>query len=641
MDKTELGKLENALIGFLLAKAEDRVPLVLEVLNDENCFADPKNRSVFKYLREAKQFPSDIFLLAEDLAKLPVFSGKQDVVNYLNDRYDYNVRDEIYNPSSYLEYAKVLRWETDKNLVVDLSQWLRAKGPEVSEKDRIEFFAELEQRVGVITTTQRDGSDGLKSGEDITKDTRSFFEKVYKGEFEDEGVKTGIRSVDDKINSLGPGEVTILAAGTGVGKSSTALYIARHVALTKSVFVFSLEMTYRQMMDRMAGSIARVSIDGWRKRAERLYGNDFSYNDKRYAEEEKRILDEQYCRLQKALECCENLPIFLDDTPGLSPMAMQSIVNQEKSKLERNGKPPLGLIVIDYIQLMGLVEKTGNRVTDVDEISRQVKKMAKHFRVPILVLAQFSRKNDAMSGTCPSLSDLRESASLEQDADRVVFVWRRNPSITEADFADEDMSPLEVEEAVKKELCRAVMTVAKNRQGATGDCDIILDNELQVVVAQSKSYEEHEDYNAFLDKYWHKTRSGEDIFWPLNANDLELTCVPGLLEMKDTVRTSELRSLTQDPRCKALFSGNGQSGIAKTAYSRGASGVVLGSGKAERGEGKTKVEQQVVVDDIKSSLTELELEDGFDDDFDDGFSGAPMKVDRVLDLSLLEDIEDL
>lgn len=228
-------------------------------------------------------------------------------------------------------------------------------------------------------------------------------DKLHKSDAELRGVPTGFRDLDHLLAGLQPADLIILAARPSMGKTTLALDIARQTAIAHKtpVGIFSLEMTAQQLVDRMLASEARV--DAWKLRTGKL------------------STDDEFSRMREALERLSTAPIFIDDKPANSILSMRSVARRLKRE---HG---LGLIIVDYLQMMS---STGSRASDslvqqVTEISRSLKTLARELDVPVLALSQLSRAVEQRRGK-PRLSDLRDSGSIEQDADVVMFIHRED-----------------------------------------------------------------------------------------------------------------------------------------------------------------------------------------------------------------------
>ncbi len=246
------------------------------------------------------------------------------------------------------------------------------------------------------------------------------------------GAKTGFSYLDTITTGLNKSDLILIAARPGMGKTSFALNIATNVARhsQKDVAVFSLEMSKEQLATRMLSTEALV--DSNKLRSGRLAQND-------------------WVRLASSADVLCRLSLYLDDTAAIT-------VQQMKAKLRRMKN--IGLVVIDYLQLMTTTLKTDNRVVIISEITRQLKIMAKELDVPVILLSQLSRGPESRTDKRPMLSDLRESGSIEQDADIVMFLYR------DAYYNKESENP-NISECI----------VAKNRHGETGTVEMIWDGQ--------------------------------------------------------------------------------------------------------------------------------------------------------------------
>ena len=250
------------------------------------------------------------------------------------------------------------------------------------------------------------------------------------------GLSTGFSAVDGKINGLNKSDLLLLAARPGMGKTSFALNIATRVAMQQKVpvAIFSLEMTKEQLTNRILSAEAGIDSQAFRTGA--LRAEDWEY-------------------LALATEKLHDAPIYMDDTSGIT-------ITEMKAKIRRvnqdPARPNVGLIVIDYLQLMTTGQRSENRVQEISSITRNLKIMAKELNVPIIALSQLSRaveKQGNNSSHRPQLSDLRDSGSIEQDADCVLFLYR------DSYYASQNPDGAEVDADT------AECIVAKNRHGET------------------------------------------------------------------------------------------------------------------------------------------------------------------------------
>ena len=258
------------------------------------------------------------------------------------------------------------------------------------------------------------------------------------------GIPTGFRDLDDKLAGLQPSNLVILAARPSVGKTAFALDIARHVAAREKipVGIFSLEMSKEELVDRLL--CAEAGIDLWKMRTGKLSDRPDS---------------DDFPRLNQAMSTLAEAPIFIDDTATANIMAIRT--KARRLKIEHD----LGLIVIDYLQHMeGRSFGGDNRVQEISEISRALKGIARELNVPVLALSQLSRAVEQSKPAIPKLAHLRESGSIEQDADVVMFIYRK--------AADRNYR---LEDIPEDEKAIAELHIAKHRNGPTGMAKFFFD----------------------------------------------------------------------------------------------------------------------------------------------------------------------
>lgn len=273
----------------------------------------------------------------------------------------------------------------------------------------------------------------LVSLEHILTESFDRIEELHRDRDKLRGIKTGYRDLDNLTAGLQKSDLLILAARPAMGKSTFALNIAYNIAAREkqSVLVFSLEMSKEQLVDRMLAEAA--GVDAWNIRTGNLSDSDFE-------------------KISNAMGEMAEAPIFIDDTPGLSVLEMRT-----KARREAHNHP-LGLIIVDYLQLMqagGGKNFGDNRVQEVSEISRGLKLIAREMNVPVIALSQLSRSVENRSPQIPQLADLRESGSIEQDADIVMFLYREdyyNPETDRQHITD--------------------LIIAKHRNGPTGRIEL-------------------------------------------------------------------------------------------------------------------------------------------------------------------------
>lgn len=288
----------------------------------------------------------------------------------------------------------------------------------------------------------------LVSIETILTESFDRMEELHRNKGALRGVRTGWRDLDNMTAGLQRSDLIILAARPAMGKTTLVTNLAYNVATVakKSVLFFSLEMSKEQLVDRMLADAS--GVDAWNIRTGNLSDDDFS-------------------KLSEAMGEMAEAPIYLDDTPGLTVLEMRTKARRAAHEA------PLGLIIIDYLQLMqGSGKDSSNRVQEVSEISRGLKLIARELNVPVIALSQLSRSVENRSPQIPQLSDLRESGSIEQDADIVMFIYREayyNPETERENITD--------------------LIIAKHRNGPTGKVELYFHPERLRFMSLDKQHE--------------------------------------------------------------------------------------------------------------------------------------------------------
>ena len=292
---------------------------------------------------------------------------------------------------------------------------------ELLEKAEAELFSVSDQSL----------KQDLTSIESILTDSFDRMEELHRNKGALRGVRTGYRDLDNMTAGLQRSDLIILAARPAMGKTTLVTNLAYNVATAnkQSVLFFSLEMSKEQLVDRMLADAS--GVDAWNIRTGNLSDEDFS-------------------KLSEAMGEMAEAPIFIDDKPGLSVLEMRTKARRAAHDA------PLGLIIVDYLQLMqGSPSSQGNRVQEVSEISRGLKLIAREMNVPVIALSQLSRSVESRTPQVPQLADLRESGSIEQDADIVMFIYREayyNPETERENITD--------------------LIIAKHRNGPVGKVEL-------------------------------------------------------------------------------------------------------------------------------------------------------------------------
>ncbi len=345
-----------------------------------------------------------------------------------------------------LHYAKIVHHKKVLRDLIEAAEHITQLG--FKEEENIEdIMDEAEQQIFRIS--QKSLTQEFLPVKDTLEEAFERIDKLHKGTGIFRGTPTGFLELDDILSGLQKSDLVILAARPSLGKTALALDIARHVAIKEKmpVGIFSLEMSRHDVVDRLIAS--QAGVDLWKLRTGRLSADG---------------LDNDFVKIQEALANLSEAPIFIDDAP--SPTVLQMRTMGRRLQAERE----LGLIIVDYLQLIQPQTRFDSLVQQVTEISRALKGLARELEVPVLALSQLSRAVESRPDQVPRLSDLRESGSIEQDADVVMFIYR--------------------EDKTKKDSPRpniADILIAKHRNGPIGKVELYF-NDSQV---SFKNLEKH------------------------------------------------------------------------------------------------------------------------------------------------------
>jgi replicative DNA helicase len=296
-------------------------------------------------------------------------------------------------------YAEIVRDKSVMRQLIEVGTGIVNDGFQPDGRDSAELLASAEQAVFAIAEA---GARGRSDFTSVNKALKEAFE-VLQSRFENgggiTGLPTGYHEFDEMTAGLQPTDLLILAARPSMGKTTLALNMAEYAAMKskKAVAVFSMEMSASQLAMRLISSVGRVN-------ATRLRTG--------------QLEDEDWPRVTSAINLLKGAKIFIDDTPALSPEVLRSKARRLKREHD------LGLIVIDYLQLMQVPGNSENRATEISEISRSLKALAKELNVPVIALSQLNRSLETRTDKRPVMADLRESGAIEQDADVIVFIYR-------------------------------------------------------------------------------------------------------------------------------------------------------------------------------------------------------------------------
>ena len=419
---------EQSVLGAVLLKPETLTDLV-EILRPE-MFYTRQNAQIYSEM--LRLFTSDqtidFVTLLDAVISDGVFPSADEAKVYLT-----GLAETVPSISNVKAYAQIVQ---EKYLVRQLMGVAKDILQDAGDEPDADLLLEnAEQRIYEIRSGR--DSSALTPLSSSMVETLTNLQKISGPDADKyKGIPTGFRLLDTVLTGLGRGDLIILAARPGMGKTSFALNIATNVARLQKIptVIFSLEMTCEQLTDRILSSTA--GIDSQAFRTGRLNNSD--WND-----------------FANATSLLYNVPIYMDDSSGISVPEIKAKIRQINQDPKRD---KIGLVIIDYLQLMQSAKRTESRVQEISDITRNLKIMAKELNVPVIALSQLSRAAEKTAGRSdhrPQLSDLRDSGSIEQDADVVLFLYRA---------AYYNSQNGETEQANENE---AECIVAKNRHGET------------------------------------------------------------------------------------------------------------------------------------------------------------------------------
>ena len=358
---------------------------------------------------------ADYLTILEAVRKAEIFESDEDAKVYLT-----SLAQSVPSIANVVSYALIVQEKAYLRSLLRISQDINSNVAQKAD-DPKKLLDSVEQRIFEIRQGREAG--GLTRIDEVIVQAYDKLQKLSSEDGEKyKGISTGFKELDDITTGLNASDLLIVAARPGMGKTSFALNIATNVAKKsgKDVAVFSLEMSKEQLALRILSSEARVVSNALRT---------------------GQLSSDDWARIAINADALSNVPLYIDDTSGINVAEIKAKVRRLKN---------IGLIVIDYLQLMSSARRIDNRVQEVSEITRSLKIMAKELNVPVITLSQLARGPEARTDKRPLLSDLRESGSIEQDADLVLFLYR------DAYYNKESQEP-NIAECI----------IAKNRHGET------------------------------------------------------------------------------------------------------------------------------------------------------------------------------
>ena len=418
---------EQSILGsmFLSEKALQRI---IETINKDMFYLDSHKKifEVIKNLSDNKS-PIDITTVTAELERKKLLN-QVGGVEYLT-----QIINSVPTAANADEYVKIVEEKFLRRNLIEAGTEIANSG--FSSTDDIgEILDEAEKKIFDVIRNRR-GSE-FKTIQDVLFKAQADLEKLSSMKGEITGVPSGYADIDKLTSGFHENELIILAARPAMGKTAFALNMAVNMALThkRSVALFNMEMGAEQLISRMLSSVGQIE-------ASKLRTGNLQHQD--------------WKRVNEAISRLADTKIFIDDTPGIT-------VSEMRAKCRRLSNSPDGLdcVIIDYLQLIsGSAKYAGQRQQEVSEISRSLKTMAMELKVPVIALAQLSRSVEAREEKRPLLSDLRESGSIEQDADIVAFLYRD-------DYYNK-------ETAIDENTSKSEFIIAKHRNGPTATVNLV------------------------------------------------------------------------------------------------------------------------------------------------------------------------
>jgi len=422
---------ERAVLGSLMID-ENAVVKVADFLKHTD-FYSTANQHIFETMLDLyeKQEPIDVLNLSNRLEEkklLETIGG----VSYLTE-----LAGSVTSAINVVSHARVVQKKATLRRLISAANEIAELSYESEGENMDKILDKCEQKL--FHVSQQYLKQDFRPIREILGEAFERIEKIHKDSSLVRGVPTGFKSLDNILGGLQKSDLVVLAARPSLGKTTLALDITRHLAVKgkKNVAMFSLEMSKDQLVDRLLSSQAEVDL--WKLRTGKLE-DEGEFND--------------FQRLGEAFGILSDAPIFIDDSGSSNIMEMRTLARRLQAEQD------LDLIVVDYLQLM---EGRGSesRVQEISEISRSLKGLARELNVPVLALSQLSRQVEMRSPQIPKLSDLRESGSIEQDADVVLFIYREDR---------------EKKDSEKKNI--ADIIIAKHRNGPIGKVSLYFNDNM-------------------------------------------------------------------------------------------------------------------------------------------------------------------
>lgn len=412
---------EKSVLGSLMLD-KNAIHVIVDILNPED-FYNEKHSIIYGAMLElySNKDPIDILTTSTKLKEKKILKdigGSSYLTEIIN---------SVPSSSNVKHYAEIVHKKSVLRDLITSSDHISQLGYQEDE-DIDSLLDNAEQKI--FSIARYSIKQKFQTPKGAVGEARERIARLHESKDELRGVSSGFPDLDNLLSGFQKSDLIILAARPSMGKTALALDIARHVAKNnKKVGIFSLEMSAQQVVDRLIS--AKANVDSWKLRTGR------------------GLKDDELSRINDALEELSNEPIFIDDEASKNIMQMRAMARRLQAE---HG---LDLLIVDYLQLMTPRQKTDNIVQQMTEVSRSLKGLAKELNVPVLALSQLSRAVEARQDKRPKLHDLRDSGSIEQDADVVMFIYREDK------YKDK-------EEDVVTSHSEAEILIEKHRNGPTG-----------------------------------------------------------------------------------------------------------------------------------------------------------------------------
>ncbi len=428
---------EQAVLGSIMLR-KDAIHEVEDIINQDSFYVE-KNKLIFQAMLDLylKNEPIDMLSLSTKLSEqknLERVGGNQYLAEIVN---------AVPSSTNVKHYAEIVQKKYILRSLIEAADFISELGFSEGDDHMDDILDIAEKKMFSVVSSPK--SQKYVNLKDALPEAWERLEKLHERKGALRGLPTGFHDLDNMLSGLQKSDLIILAARPSMGKTTLALDIARMAAVNneKSILIFSLEMSSQQLVDRMLSAQSRVNA--WNLRTGHLSS------------------DRDFSQLRDSLDKLAKAKIFIDDQAGNSIVRMKAL--SRRLKAEKG----LDLIVVDYLQLMTTSKSYDSMVNQVTEISRSLKSLAKELDVPVLALSQLSRAVESRGGK-PRLSDLRDSGSIEQDADLVMFIHREDRGKDESEKTN-----------------IAEILIEKHRNGPTGKIDLYFDEKTTTFLNLEKS----------------------------------------------------------------------------------------------------------------------------------------------------------